>query len=93
MIISLAHCFHKAPSDAADFLTNGNRKLNTVIVNGEKGDFKNVIEWYKDIYANSEHLSRLISIEVGNPTVLPMTLNTVKMGLLSEDPEVTSFTC
>jgi len=64
------------------------------VVNGDKGgDFNNVTEWYKDIYANSEHLSKLISQEAGNPTVLPMTLNTVKMGLLSEDTEIASFTC
>lgn len=49
--------------------------------------------WYEDIYANSQLLASLISNEIGNPTVLPLMMNAIKCGLLSDDADVASWSC
>jgi len=49
--------------------------------------------WYEDIYANSKLLGQLISNEVSNPTVLPLIMNSIKSGLLSDEVEVANWAC
>ena len=38
-------------------------------------------------------MAELISNEIGNPTVLPMMMNAIKSGLLSDDADVANWAC
>ena len=38
-------------------------------------------------------MATLISNEIGNPTVLPLMMNAIKCGLLSDEAEVANWAC
>jgi hypothetical protein len=43
------------------------------------------IKWYEELYANSKYFCQLIDEESGNAKVLPMMMNIVKPGLISNN--------
>jgi len=52
---------------------------------GLKEQFDMTIEWYKEIYSSSKYLCQLIDEESGNAKVLPMMMNVIKPGLISNN--------
>jgi hypothetical protein len=92
ILISLCKSFGLEPLQSAGLLTNANQYLNQAIIKGLKDNFEMVVKWYEDIYANSKYFAQLIEEESGNPKVLPMMMNIIKPGLLSNNSDVASWT-
>lgn len=79
-------------SQAAGLLANNQRYLVHMCQKGLKGrDYTKISNWFKMILQSSNKLVSLLEIESTVPRALPMTLNVIKSGLLSEDVAVASL--
>lgn len=55
LLTSLCRIMDLRPKQAAGLLTNNNKYLAVVVMKGFKGDFRPIINWYQEIYAQTHH--------------------------------------
>ena len=91
LLTTLCRAMDLRPKQAAGLLTNNNKYLAVAVVKGFKGDFKPIINWYQEIYAESRHATGLVEKEErtqGSGSLHSM-LNTLRVGFHSRNVEVT----
>jgi len=67
--------------------------LINAIIKGMKGDFNDVIEWYKQIYTNEELLVKLLEKEPDPTGPVVTVLDIIKAGFYSKSSEISVWTC
>ena len=74
-------------------MTEGNKYLAQIVIRGIKGNFKPILGWYQEVYANSKRLTNLVEAETPQSTTAKMVLNTLKPGFYSKNPDVAYWAC
>lgn len=92
LLITLSRSLEINPKQAAGLLANSYKYLSHLFVKGAKGDYKQILEWLKDIYTYSQHFAMLIINEKGSGSV-EMVLSALKGGLYSKDLSTALWTC
>ena len=63
---TLCRALNMKPKQSAALLTNNNQFLTHCVVKGVKSRYEPMINWYKEVYQFSRHLSMMLEIEVEN---------------------------
>jgi len=64
MVASLAFAFEVQSSQAAKMMTNNNKSLFTLCINGNTGnDYSRVATWYQSMFPYCDTLIRLLDLE------------------------------
>ena len=71
-------------------MTNSNKYLAHLVIKGLKSDFKPVVNWLMDVYANSKQLTNLMESEE-IPNASQLMLSTFKPSFFSKDLEVAEW--
>ncbi len=74
-------------------LSNSNKFLIHVIIKGLKGDFRPVVEWYKQVFAHAEVLISVLQNEPEGGASTLQILDIMKAGLYSKHAEVAAWAC
>ena len=74
-------------------LSNDNKYLLHVIIEGLKGDFRPVTEWYKEVLGSLEQLLRIIGQPDEGWETARHLLDIFKAGLYSKNSEVALWAC
>ena len=83
LLLSFVHSLEVSTKQAAGLLTQGYKYLAHIVAKGLKGEFAPIINWYQNLYSDTDRLAVLVQNEQENNS-LRFVLEAVKPGLLSK---------